>query len=324
MADELRQKGVRPKMPAYDETPLCSVGKLVRVKLASGQLRRAMVECVEEAEGTVDVAFVGSAAKDSSDATVPIDSLRPLEPIELPFLQADNFSVSGAKEAGNAVFKLGDMEAASDLYGRALDALERAAPKANTWVLANRNGALLPGKIVLVDNSNRADVELRKDGRVEVLQGVPHHALIGVQLDQMLLQGSLHLNRSRALAQLGQQQEAAQDLSVTIALWAAYKAAGKPLETEGKEQLVKAYYLRAKTRILRQRPEPARADLRCAWALRPESTAALRQAERELELMEKEKVRSNKQLAKEIAKLADVAMSGLDEEQLASFGGANR
>lgn len=63
--------------PAYDETPLCSVGKIVRaraflpfccwfpsmqlmrnVKLAqvtlpSGQVRRAMVECVEERDGTV-------------------------------------------------------------------------------------------------------------------------------------------------------------------------------------------------------------------------------------------------------------------------------
>eukprot|EP00439_Symbiodinium_sp_Y106_P073214 s828_g13.t1 len=138
-------------------------------------------------------------------------------------------------------------------------------------------------------------------------------------------EGSLHLNRSRALAQLGHQAEAAQDLSIVISLWAAHAAAGSPRigkDEECKEQLVKAFYLRAKTRMSRQRIEPARSDLAAAAALRPaEATAKLlRQAERELEAVQKEKVRSNKKLAKEIAKFADSAMSGLSEAELAALG----
>lgn len=326
--EEMRQQGMRPKMPAYDETPLCSVGKVVRVTLPSGQLRRAMVECVEENEDTVDVAYIDTAEKDQSDATVPTSWLRPLEPGELIFLEPNAFAnrlegATNAKEVGNVLFKLGDVEAAADLYGRALEALERAPCARNTWILANRHGMLLPGKVVLVDDSGKANVELRSETSVEVVRGIPQNALIGVQLEHLLLQGSLHLNRSRALTQMGQQQEAAQDLSVVIALWAAYSASGSSMQTECKEQLIKAYYLRAKTRISRQRPEPARADIRSAWAVGPSTATAalLRQAERDVEIMEKEKVRSNKKLAKEIAKLADVAMSGLDEEQLASFGG---
>lgn len=322
----MRQQGMRPKMPAYNETPLCSVGKVVRVTLPSGQLRRAMVEYVEENEDTVDVAYI-DAEKDQSDATVPTSWLRPLEPGELIFLEPNAFAnrlegAMNAKEVGNVLFKLGDVEAAADLYGRALEALERAPCARNTWILANRHGTLLPGKVLLVDDSGKANVELRSEKSVEVVRGIPQNALIGVQLEHLLLQGSLHLNRSRALTQMGQQQEAAQDLSVVIALWAAYSASGSSMETECKEQLIKAYYLRAKTRISRQRPEPARAD-RSAWAVGPSTATAalLRQAERDVEIMEKEKVRSNKKLAKEIAKLADVAMSGLDEEQLASFGG---
>ncbi|CAK9008848.1 Ribonuclease HI [Durusdinium trenchii] len=335
---ERRQRGVRPKMPAYEETPLCSVGKVVRVTLPSGQLRRAMVECVDESEGTVEVAFL-AAAKDNNEATLPVDCLRPLEMGELPFLEPIRSDfVEGAKtakEVGNVVFKLGDVEAAAELYGRAIEALERAPVALNAWVLANRQGTLLPGNVVGVESS-KADVELRTEGSLEVVRGIPQHALIGVQLEHLLLQGSLHLNRSRALAQIGQQQEAAQDLSIAIALWATHSASGGSIPAEGTEQLIKAipsrleaiavgleaHYLRAKTRISRQRPEPARGDLRRAWALGPSAATAalLRQAEREVDIMEKEKVRSNKKLAKEIAKLADVAMSGLDDDQLASFG----
>jgi len=328
--EEMRQKGVRPKMPAYEETPLCSVGKIVRVTLPSGQVRRAMVECVEERDGTVDVAFLDAAEKEDNDATVAIRCLRPLETGELAFLEPNAFETNrfdaamNAKDVGNVLFKLGDVGAAAELYGRAIEALERGGPcRCNTWVLANRHGRLLPGKIILVDDSGKADVELRNERTKEVVRGIPQNVLIAVQLEHLMLQGSLHLNRSRALSQMDQQQEAAQDLSVVISLWAAYAASGSSMQAESKEQLIKAHFLRAKTRISRQRPEPAREDLRSAWALKPSTATAalLRQAEREVEIMEKEKVKSNKKLAKEIAKLADVAMSGLDDEQLASFGG---
>ena len=158
----------------------------------------------------------------------------------------------------------------------------------------------------------RADVELVSEEGREVLRGIREEVLIGVHLEQLLLQGSLHLNRSRALAQQGLQLEAAQELSVAVALHGAQQAAGLRRDQEATEQLIKAYYLRAKTRLSRQRVAPARADLRSAWALGPKAgtAALLRQAEQEVDKMEKEKLRSNKKLAKEIAKLADTAMAG--------------
>ncbi|CAE7420830.1 rnhA [Symbiodinium necroappetens] len=366
-SEKLRQRGLRPLRPAYHETPLTSIGKTVRVNLPSGQIRRAIVEYVNE-DGTVDVAFAGAsvnlaeAPKDmgATEATVAADSLRPLHDEELSFEDEEAFEGPGAqraKEVGNLVFKVGDMEAAAELYARALKVLERCEDGVE-WVLANRHGSLQPARVCRGPRLRRRSrlcghpariatvwrcqrrrpavaerspdsapdrVDLKFCGTDEVLHGVPLPAVLGVRLDQLLLQGSLHLNRSRALAQLGHQAEAAQDLSIVISLWAAHAAAGSPRigkDEECKEQLVKAFYLRAKTRMSRQRIEPARSDLAAAAALRPaEATATLlRQAERELEAVQKEKVRSNKKLAKEIAKFADSAMSGLSEAELAALG----
>lgn len=304
----------------------------MRVHLPSGQIRRAIVEYDNE-DGTVDVAFAGAsvnlaeAPKDmgATEATVAADCLRPLHDEELSLDDDKAFEGPGAaqraKKVGNLVFKLGDMEAAAELYARALKVLERCEDGVE-WVLANRHGSLQPARVC---RGAPDRIDLKFCGTDEVLQGVPLCAVLGVRLDQLLLQGSLHLNRSRALAQLGHQAEAAQDLSIVISLWAAHAAAGSPRigkDEECKEQLVKAFYLRAKTRMSRQRIEPARSDLAAAAALRPaEATAKLlRQAERELEAVQKEKVRSNKKLAKEIAKFADSAMSGLSEAELAALG----
>merc|ERR1712167_474483 len=122
-----------------------------------------------------------------------------------------------------------------------------------------------------------------------------------------------YMNRSRSLSQLGHSQEAAQDLSVVIGLW------GAALDgQEKREQLTKAYYLRAKTRLSRMRIAQARADVRSAWALEPPAATAklLKQVEREIDIAEKEKIRSNKRIAKEIANFADTAMSQMDGAQL--------
>ncbi|CAE7559731.1 rnhA [Symbiodinium natans] len=266
------------------------------------------------------------ALSNPGEATVSADSLRPklsnkrpLEDEELCFDDAfETLGAQGAKDVGNLLFKLGDMEAAAEFYTRGLKLLESCAGSAQDnveWVLANRHGSLQPARVVCRGAADRLDLKLCGTG--EVIEGIPGSAVLGVRLEQLMLQGSLHLNRSRALTQLGHQAEAAQDLSIVISLWATHSAAGSPRvakDEECKEQLVKAYYLRAKTRLSRQRIEPARNDLAAAAALRPgEATAALlRQAERELEAVQKEKVRSNKKLAKEIAKFADAAMSGLE------------
>merc|ERR1719210_2370930 len=141
------------------------------------------------------------------------------------------------------------------------------------------------------------------------------------------------MNRAKSLVQVGCHQEAAQDLTVAIGLWAAHdegarRGGGKfarPLSAtevaEQKEQLAKAYFLRAKTRLARLKLEPARSDLREALALEPAAAMVglLQQLERDIEVAHREQVRSNKHIAKEVAKWADKAMASLDAAGLAAL-----
>merc|ERR1712039_454776 len=121
-------------------------------------------------------------------------------------------------------------------------------------------------------------------------------------------------------------QEAAQDLSVAIALRQSPPMGaadvGEADEEERRKQLAKAYFLRAKTRLARLRVQPARADVREAWKLEPpEDTAKeLSGLEKTIALEERRQRISNKRLRSEICKLADAAMSNLTSKQLASFG----
>eukprot|EP00933_Yihiella_yeosuensis_P072115 TRINITY_DN80420_c0_g1_i1.p1 TRINITY_DN80420_c0_g1~~TRINITY_DN80420_c0_g1_i1.p1 ORF type:complete len:406 (+),score=106.66 TRINITY_DN80420_c0_g1_i1:44-1261(+) len=382
-----RQQGIRPNRPAYHDTPLLSIGKLVRVQFSSTSSRRALIECLDDDDGTVDVVFVKTPAiveedelmqeeqqldaekgatgeKVEEEATVSSSQVRSLEPLELrsesEWRQAFQSNLHGAaqaaKECGNELFKLGDHEAASEMYGKAIQELQLLHPvkrdgsganqdgiedsSCSKWVLVNRSGALLSGYLISVDSqSKRADVRLCSSchGTKEVIRAVPWRVLIAVHTQQLQFQGSLYLNRSRTAANSGRNQAAAQDLSMVIALWSAYDAHFASLgstndvgsvaptqATERRDQLVKAYYLRAKTRLARLRIEPARADIKSAWELDPpEATAKLlRQMEREVEVTLKEKVRSNKKLAKEIAKLADQAFGSMSESQLAAMGTA--
>jgi len=133
------------------------------------------------------------------------------------------------------------------------------------------------------------------------------------------------MNRARGLAQLGHQQDAAQDLTVAIALWTASDQAGANMSAEEcKEQLIKCFCLRARTRLARMRVEAARTDVTAAWALEPSDASGklLRQLESEVGAAQREQTRSNKRLAKEIAKFADGVMSGLSREQLEALGQA--
>jgi len=93
-------------------------------------------------------------------------------------------------------------------------------------------------------------------------------------------------------------------------------------ESERREQLIKAHYLRARTRLARLRIEPARADLAGAIALDPpEATGKLlRQLQRDIDVAERDRMQSNKKIAKEVAKFAEQAMAHLSEEQIAAMG----
>lgn len=361
--EELRELSSRPGRPSYFDTPLASVGKEVRVKIPGpdgGRCRRVLIECVDEADGTVDVVFVksrharavvASAAEgpQEEEATLRIDELQALEACELipeserqAALREDVFGLAAdTKDGANSLFKLRDFEAAIDMYSRAIDDFQ-TPPSAEALganlngvrVLANQGGALALGRVQNYDAAlEQADVRFDGGGGANLVKGAPLRTLVRVYPAQMQLQASLYMNRARGWGQLGCHQEAAQDLSVVIGLWTAVLAAVAsgdaaeqlPSQAECRDGLVKAYYMRAKGRLARMRIGPARADIKAAMDLDPPDPTAklLRQLERECETAQKEQMRSNKKIAKEIAKLADGAMSQLDEAQLAeAFGGA--
>merc|ERR1719203_300838 len=200
----------------------------------------------------------------------------------------------------------------------------------------NQGGALVLGSVRSVDSSaQKADVALYRPDvdQIQVFSGAPWRALIPVHEEHLALHCSLYMNRAKSLVQVGCHQEAAQDLTVAIGLWAAHdegaRRGGGRLarqlsaaeKAEQQEQLAKAYYLRAKTRLARMKLEPARGDLREARALQPPAAmlGVLQQLERDIEVAHKEQVRSNKHIAKEVAKWADKAMSNLDASALAAL-----
>ncbi|OLP89861.1 hypothetical protein AK812_SmicGene28619 [Symbiodinium microadriaticum] len=82
-SEGLRQRGLRPLRPAYHETPLTSIGKTVRVNLPSGQIRRAIVEYVNE-DGT---------AKVWMQATLDLAPADKLEPARTDVVSASLFNI---------------------------------------------------------------------------------------------------------------------------------------------------------------------------------------------------------------------------------------
>lgn len=358
-------------MPTYFDTPLASIGKEVRVRIAEGadggRCRRAVIEYVDEGDATADVVFIktrGAEAAEAAaggqvdEATVRIDALQPLEASELSteaswrqHFEEDLYRAAAAtKDAANALFKLRDFEAAIDMYSRAIEELQRVSgpdPEAcgaeegrpvlrGTRVLANQGGCLALGSIQSVaPELEQADVLFDPSGSESaegcLVKGAPWRTLIQVHVTELQLQTGLYMNRARSWSQLGCHQDAAPDLSIVIGLWSSVApgmlpppgASGHlPNDGERRDALLKAFFLRAKGRVARMRIGPATADLQAAWALDPPDATAklLRQLERDLAAAKKEQARSNKRIAKEIAKLAE---SQLDEELLArAFGAA--
>jgi len=281
------------------------------------------------------------------EETIPAAKVQPLEEFEIrsvtdrlhDFVEDLHGAAAAAKENGNKLFKLKDYDAAAQLYGCAIDELRRfRTPKAGAecWVLMNHGGGLVLGSVRNVDaETAKADVALYclDEEQLFLYRGAPWRVLIPVHEDHLALHSSLYTNRAKSLVQLGRHQEAAQDLTVTIGLWAARdegarRGGGKLARqlsssevAEQKEQLTKAYYLRAKTRLSRLKLDPARRDLNEAKSLQPTGpiTGLLQQLERDIHLAHKDQVRSNKCIAKAVAKWADQAMTNLDTSALAAL-----
>merc|ERR1719384_1570007 len=88
----------------------------------------------------------------------------------------------------------------------------------------NQGGALVLGSVRAVDPGGetakvafyRPDLE-----KLQVYSAAPKRALIPVHEEHLALHCSLYTNRAKCLAQAGMHQEAAQDLTMAIALWAS-------------------------------------------------------------------------------------------------------
>jgi len=287
--------GVRQNKPEYHDTPLISVGKEVRVQRAGG-VRRAMIECVNEKDASIDILY--SSLPDGTDGqeeTVPASIVKPLEHFELRseadsmvLFQDDIYAAAAqVKEEGNILFRLGDYDAAAEWYGYAIDQLLQfhlPGQGEECWVLMNQGGELVLGSVRSVDaDGQKAEIAMYRPDveRIQIFDGAPWRVLIPVHDRHLLLQSTLYTNRAKSLAQLGCHQESAQQLTIAIGLWAARdegarRSGGRlarPLSSdeldERQEQLTKAYYLRAKTRLARKKIESARRDLFEARALNP-------------------------------------------------------
>lgn len=309
-----------------------------------------MIECVEQ--DSVEVAYLQFKGLDAeisaeecvnaieatdAEETVPIASVRSLEEFELQSeadrtkaFQNDVYSAaSKSKEGANMLFKLKDFDAAAEHYSFAINALrEFKGGSTGDLILVNQAGALVLGSIADVDtDSLKANVRLKRqsDAEFQLLVGVPWRTLVPVHEEQLQLHSSLYMNRSRCFSQTGRYQHAAQDLSIVLGLWSTPPrrgtSHGEKSAEERKEQLTKAYYLRAKTRLARMKFTLARADVAEAWKLEPPDATAklLRQFEREVDIAQKELERSNKKLAKEISRFAESAMAHLAPEQLVAL-----
>lgn len=260
------------------------------------------------------------AGREPEEDTVPVHAVRPLEPFEVKSegvwqvaFQDDFYAtVAELKEGANTLFKIKDYDAAIAYYGIAIDKLRDLRTSDLSTVMLIHGGTLVPGRVgTLNSKSQKATVTIQQPCSSQSHEvSVPVRTLIPAHERHLVLQGSLYMNRARSLTQLERNQEAAQDLSVVICLWDMCGTG-----TERQEQLTKAYYLRAKTRLSRMKIEPTRADVRAAWSLEPpEATAKLlRQLEREVSLAEKEKIRSNKdrERNREVRRRRDVATGRL-------------
>merc|ERR1712164_119395 len=110
------------------------------------------------------------------------------------------------------------------------------------------------------------------EGTCELLDGseISANTTMPVFQELLPLQTAAHMNRARCLQSLGCHSQAAQDLTVVLALWDAADKRMMEADPEMKEAAAKglytAQYLRAKSRLARGFAKQAAADVRDALA----------------------------------------------------------
>jgi len=248
---------------------------------------------------------------------------------------SENFLATACrvKEEGNTLFKLRDFEAAAEWYSLIIDAVRHRRIDAGQTVLYPVSGCRFDDSVV--QRCQHGVCQFVSGERCELGAVLP---VLGLQTHKPLLeelsmfrrfsepvvdqiaadaaspalnhvsvQAAAYINRAQCRSALGLEREAAQDLTLALALW---RVLGKAQSCYGDAAVVrglcKAGYLRARTRLNRGFSHAAAADVKEALSWGP--PAAVR---RQLEDLQAEALvavigerhRVREPLAKELAKV---------------------
>jgi len=297
-----RLKRLRAMNLQYNETPLLTIGKMVRVKIpdvASGISSIATIMVTWDKDEQIEVE-IDDDEEGTKELVVPVSSVTALQEFEvrsametMRLLESPEGPEMMKNEA-NELFKLKDYPASVEHYSLVIDYLKsKQSPK----IIVFSGGALVAERVQWDGTIATTPGNIRIEGK----QAINVHTVE--------LQSILYTNRARAYDFLGKYQIAAQDLSLAIALWDHDKA-----HPDRPSKLLKAHYLRAKSRLSRGRFDAAQKDLAICVALEvPGNEASLKQLERQIETKRKELLKSNKTIAREISKWADTALENMPQ-----------
>eukprot|EP00928_Gymnodinium_smaydae_P054249 TRINITY_DN3805_c0_g1_i5.p1 TRINITY_DN3805_c0_g1~~TRINITY_DN3805_c0_g1_i5.p1 ORF type:complete len:740 (-),score=149.65 TRINITY_DN3805_c0_g1_i5:214-2433(-) len=290
-----------------------SCGSIVRVT-REDRTRRAIISITDDDSKTVDVIYPHWSGKEEEEDNVPLKKVQKLMPFETDaearaqepelFRQSLYKTASNVKEQGNQLFKLKDFEAAHERYAAIVAAFAARPVSRGQCVLVAATGTtreLRAQSVVGVDAEGLCELA---DGRE-----VPVADVLPVVSELLPLHTAAYMNRARCRQNLGMHQEAAQDLTAVLGLWAAADKRMMEADPEMKEAEAKgqytALYLRAKSRLARGLARQAAADVKAALAREPPAPMAkqLKQLKAEVVAAQEEHRRVNGPLAKELAKL---------------------
>lgn len=301
--EEKRQLGIRPNAPAYNDTPLFSIGKVVRVDMR-GKCRRAVIEVVDDKE--VDVAYrpyaeawpgaslASKKGREPKEETVPKSAVKPLEEFECrkdnvwQNLFKDNFygGITALKDGADELFiEVKDYDAALEYYSYAIDKFRDIRPSELNRVLfvpveeerkddeeecgpPREKVGLVLGRVNTVDVKTQAAFVAydTPEGEEKIVRAL-FNTLTPVHIPELALQSSLYMNRARIFMQVERGVEAEKDLSIVVALWGADE---ENLSGTAKNyQLPKCHCLRSKIFMSRGDLGFARLEIKAALDMDP-------------------------------------------------------
>eukprot|EP01062_Namystynia_karyoxenos_P016058 TRINITY_DN15856_c0_g1_i3.p1 TRINITY_DN15856_c0_g1~~TRINITY_DN15856_c0_g1_i3.p1 ORF type:complete len:354 (+),score=92.12 TRINITY_DN15856_c0_g1_i3:103-1164(+) len=291
---------------------LPEVGAVLRVRTPDGLARRCTVCCTDPASGSADVILHAPPHDDGAAAPPPLEearvSLSELSPL-LPFEREEpsaQESVPELRARAGELFRAGDAAAALELYDRAA-ALLRGSPEVGCSVLLRGAGAAevwFPGTVASVDSDGRCDVLTDADDCPDE-DAVPPKRLVVLGTDPGCA-AALQLNQARCALRLRLWRRAARH--ARSALVRARFAEGP----DG-ERLLGAEAVSVASFLLARALEGAGEHKRALAAARDavQADASNREAKAlvaKLERQQVERQRSNRQLAREVAKWLDSAV----------------